>query len=118
MKIKLENCLILLIEFFAYPCFNIIQHFNQVLTNENRNNCRRRFICAHAMIITCRSNRRSENISVIMYGFDGVYKEGKEHQIRFWCFAGRQKIYAGICSHAPVVVLTATVNAGKRFLMM
>src|SRR5438874_1433185 len=52
-----------------------------------------------------------------MYCFDGIYKECKKHQIRFWRFTGSKKIYTGISFHAPVIVFTASVNSRKWFFM-
>src|SRR5437868_3300332 len=48
---------------------------------------------------------------------DRVHKECKEHQIGLWRFARRQQVDARVCCHAPVVVLTTSIDTGKWFFM-
>ncbi len=69
------------------------------------------------VIITRRCDRCSQNIRIIMYRLDGIHKEGEEHQVGLWRFTGSQQVNTCIGSHAPVVVFTTSVDAGKWFFM-
>src|SRR6478736_6157925 len=52
-----------------------------------------------------------------MYGLNSIYKEGKEHQVRLWSLARSEQVHASISCHAPVVVLTTSINARKWFFV-
>src|SRR4030095_6203253 len=52
-----------------------------------------------------------------MNRLDGIYKEGKEHEIGLRCFTWSEEIDSCIGSHAPVVVFSTSVDTGKWFLM-
>src|SRR5574344_448799 len=58
-----------------------------------------------------------EQSVVFVNGHQRLYDECNEAQVVLRCLAWSVQQCAGICRKTPVIVLAATVDAGKRFLM-
>ena len=54
---------------------NRFQYCIQFFPEEDRNNCRRRFVCPKSMIISCRRDRKPEQILIIVHRLDNRAKE-------------------------------------------
>src|SRR5439155_18650182 len=90
---------------------------SKILPDKYRNDSRRRFIGTKSEVVLCRGNRSTQHVSIFMYGFDGVYKKRKEHEVGLWRFARCQQIHTRVGAHAPVVMLAISIDAGKWFFV-
>ena len=94
-----------------------LKHSVQFVTQEDRHNGRRCFVCAETMIVACSRNRDTEKILIIVYRFDDGTQEQQELCIFIRRCAGRKQILTGIGGNRPVVVLAASVDPGERLLV-
>ena len=69
-----------------------LQYGIQLISQENRYNCRRRLICPQPVIVTGRGNRQTEQILVIIHRLNHRTQEKEELCIFIWGISGRQKI--------------------------
>src|SRR6476620_2558055 len=105
MKIQFQDGFILLVEFITYSLFYILQHLIKELADEYRDDCRGRFVCTKAVVVTGRSDRSTKDICIIMHRLNRVNEEGEEHQVGLRRLARSEEVDPGISSHTPVVVL-------------
>ena len=57
MNIQFQHGFILLIKFATHTGFNLVQYFSKVLADKNRNDRRRGFVGAKAVVVACTCNR-------------------------------------------------------------
>ena len=69
------------------------------------------------MIVSCRCNTDSHQVCILIHCCDGCQQEDQELNVLSRCFAGIQKVLAGIGDDRPVVVLAGAVDSVKRLLM-
>ncbi len=105
------------IEFDRSFFLQLFKYFAQLLANKHRNNGRRRFVGTEAVFVACRHNAGAEQISVVVYRFDGIHKEGQEAEVVFGLAAGGEQVDARICTQRPVVVLAAAIDACEGFFV-
>ena len=97
--------------------FNGFENLCQLISKENRYNCRRSLVCSKSVVVSCACNGNTKQIRIFINRFDNRHQENKELDILCRSFSRIQKVYAVICDHGPVVVLTASVDSLKWFLM-
>src|SRR6185312_705688 len=117
VEVEFQDGLILLVEFFANAFLDVRQYFSQVFADKDRNDRRRSFVRTQAEIVTRRGNGSAQDVGVVMDSLDGIDKERQEHQVGLRRLAGSQEVDARIGSHAPVVVLAASVDTGEGLLV-
>src|SRR6476661_1971757 len=69
------------------------------------------------MIVPGRSNRRTQHVGIIMHGLDGIHEEGQEHEVGLWSLARRKQIDTCVRCHAPVIVLSTSIDSCKWFFV-
>ncbi len=79
--------------------FNSFKNLCQLIAEEDRNNCRRSFVCAESVVIACRCNRKTKKILIIVNRLDNRTKEKQELCILIGSFARSKKVYARIGCH-------------------
>ncbi len=88
----------------------LVQHVGQLRTDESGNDRRRCFVCAQTVVVARRSDASTEQICVIVDGFDRVHEEREELQVGFRVLARCQQVHACVGAQRPVVVLSGTVH--------
>ena len=90
-----------------------MQNLIHSAAQEGGNNCRRSFVCPQTVSVRSRCDGCLEQTVVPLHGIKRVYEESDELQISESVLAGSHKIDSGIGAQTPVVVLAASVHAGK-----
>jgi hypothetical protein len=106
VQIQFQDSFVLLIKLVVYAGLNFLQYFKQVFTYENGDDSGGRFVSTQTEVVAGRSNGSTHQVCIVMHGFDGVHKEGQEHEVGLGCFTRGQQVHTGIGGHAPVIVLT------------
>ena len=96
---------------------DVIQQFAHLLAQERRDNCWWSFVGAQTMSIGGAHDASLQQAIVLVNTHQGLYNKGGETQVLLSCLARSVQQYAVICTEAPVVVLTTSVNACKGFLV-
>ena len=96
---------------FAF--FDFIQDPGQLLAKKGRHNSRRCLVGTQSVIVTGRGNGSPNQIGMVMKGLDSIHKKSQEHEIALGGLARGQKIFAGIGSQRPIVMLSRSVDARK-----
>ena len=100
------------------PCtYKLIDHILELLSKENGNNCRRRFICPKPVIISRISRRFSEKFRVSVDRFQNTCQNKKELNILMRCLSRFEHIDAIVCYQRPVIMFSRSIHPCKRFLM-
>ena len=85
----------------------------QLIAEENGDDCRRGFICTETVVVARCGDGQTKQILIIVNGLDDGAEEEQELGILVRCGARREQVLAAVGRNGPVVVLAASVHAGK-----
>ena len=97
--------------------FNRFQYGFELVADEYRHDCRRRFVRSEPVIVSRARNRNAQQILIVVDGADHRGEKKQKARVFPRRIAGLQKTFARIGFDRPVVVLAAAVDAGKRLFM-
>ena len=93
------------------------QHILQLVAQINRDNRRRSLVGAQTVIISHIGSRLPKQGRMLIHGLQDTGQHQQKLDILMGRFTRIQKIDAVIGSQRPVIVLTGTIDPGKRLLM-
>ena len=97
--------------------FDSFKNIGQFVAQEHRNDGRRRFVRAQAMIVARRGDGNSQQILMLIHSLDHRAQEQQELRVFKRRGTGLQQVLAVIGGNRPVVVLAGTVDARKGLFM-
>ncbi len=97
--------------------YQLLDHILQLLSQEDGNNGRRRFVCAESVIISHIRRALTQQIRMGVHSLDDAGQHQQELNIFVGGFSGIQQVYTVVGSQGPVIMFARTVHTGERLLM-
>ena len=95
----------------------LLEDVGEHVAEEHRDDGRRRFVRAEAMVVARAGDRRTEQALELVHGAEHGGAEDQELHVVVRRVAGIEQVGARVVAHAPVEVLAAAVDAGERLLV-
>ena len=89
----------------------------KLIAEEDRDNSRRCFVCAEAVVVACGRDGDAQKILIVIDRFDNGTQEQQELCVFIRSFARCEKVYARIGRDGPVVMLARAVDVCKRLFV-
>ncbi len=96
--------------------FKLVDDVGELVAEVHRDDCRRSFVGTETVVVTGASNSHTEQVGVGVDSVDYSAERGKENGVLVRVLTRVQKVGLAVV-HRPVVVLTGTIDAGKRLFV-
>ncbi len=101
----------------AARLLDLLEDVGQLVAEEDRDDRRRRFVRAEAMVVAGAGNRVAEQPLELVDGAEHGAAEHEELHVLVRRLARVEQVVAEVVAHAPVEVFAGAVDAGERLLM-
>ena len=91
----------------------VVDDVGEHVAEEDRDDRRRGFVGAQAVIVAGRRDRRPQQVGVHVHGADDRAQEHQELRVGVRVLLRVEQVDAGVGGHRPVVVLARAVDAGE-----